>query len=160
MRTMNLRMCLMFVLAQESVTLGAQNGIGECDRTCIDTVCLKLKTRQELPILFRISSHLAMGRVVKAATLADRDCMADVTLRISHRWKGPEVNQIIVRTGNGCDGPFPFVIGREYLVSVTGEGTPDKPGTLPCAFPPLDGPDAMQHAYLLDQWMRDGGASR
>ncbi len=128
-----------------------------CTELCVDSLCARLTGTDQIPVLARISTHLFMGTVVSARTLPEQDCVADVTFRVTQRWKGAEGTLITVRTGAPCGAPFPFSIARDYVVSARGAGSTEKPAHLnDCQFTPLDGAFALQYARALDRWRSEG----
>lgn len=147
---------LLAVVLLFSFVLEAQaQSVPDCCGGCGDTFCNRLEDVEKIPQLVQASSHLFYGMAVRAETLSCCDRFADVTFRVANRWKGPAVPEVTVRTGGGCAKPFPFAVGRNYLVSANGAGSKERPATLnDCFFSPLDEDHASRHISALATWQR------
>jgi len=97
----------------------------------------------QAPIVF-------LGMVVRAETVACCDRWADVTFRISKGYKAMVLQTVTLRTGGGCARPFPFAIGREYLVAATGADSRTPEFLLYCAFTPIEAESARAQIHELD----------
>ena len=117
---------------------------------CADSVCEHFDSVSAASVLAERAPLLFLGVVVKAETLPNCDRFADVTFRVRRAWKGVDLTKVTVRTGGGCGEPFPFAIGREYLVAATGDGR--RAGELFCGFIPLESSAAAGHVEALDAW--------
>jgi len=107
-----------------------------------------------MPQLAEQAPLLFVGMVVKAETVPCCDRFADVTFRVSKAWKGMGLTTLLVHTGGAAARPFPFAIGREYLVALSGAPDPKNRFELFCAFTPLEVSAATQHMLALDDWRR------
>ena len=135
--------------------------ITDCCGICADVLCDNLESPDKIPQLVDRSTHLFYGIVVLARTNPCCEYSADVTFRVRSRWKGAGGPTITVRTGGGCAGPWPFAIGRWYVVSADGVGTEKEPGRLnDCFFGPLDEKAAPPFVSALDSWRRSSGGSK
>ncbi|MBO6576796.1 MAG: hypothetical protein JJ896_14300 [Rhodothermales bacterium] len=78
--------------------------------------------REEEVLRAWVNTDLVFRGKVTEGRLAASGDWVDYTLDVSHVWKGPRRDSIIVGTslGGGSCG-FPFAFGREYLVWASGE---------------------------------------
>jgi hypothetical protein len=122
-----------------------------CSGPCDDALCAPEKWEasakpEESTIV------VLYGRVVKAETLGDGDCYADVTFRTQKVWKGPRTPLVTLRTGKPCAKLWPFAIGHMYLVAAVPPHLPGWPPEIDlCRFPPIDEKGAPPLIYKLGQ---------
>jgi hypothetical protein len=102
---------------------------------------------ERAPLLF-------IGMVVRAETLACCERFADVTFRVKKAWKGVGLTSVTLRTGAGCGRPFPFAIGREYLVAAVDSADQSHIYRLYIEFRPIDAKEAQNQIRDLDEWLR------
>jgi len=107
-----------------------------CCGPCVCGICQQLAEPELAQYLMDNSSELFFGTVVAEELVACCDRRADITFKVIRRWKGAEQPQVRVRT-ESCTQIYPFVLGREYLVSASSRGG-DPVEVLRC-HPPIEG---------------------
>jgi hypothetical protein len=129
-----------------------------CNGPCGEGMCSP-EPKWELSAVEERTVVVLYGTVVRAETLGDGDCYADVTFRVQKGWKGAPTPMVILRTGSPCARPWPFAIGRRYLVSGV---KPRMSGWPPevdwCRFAPIDEASAPPVIYKLDHLATHGKA--
>jgi len=128
--------------------------VKNCCGACFDGFCEQLSDLGKISRLAEVSDQLFIGKVVHAELMPCCEGLADVTFRVRKRWKGPDVNLVTVRTGGSCATPFPFSIGREYLMAAV---KPQGQETVPkedCRFTPMEVGAAHKHIIALEEWQR------
>jgi hypothetical protein len=125
--------------------------VNSCCGPCDATVCgaPRIDPRGSMKQLLDQAPIVLLGMVVRAETLACCDRWADVTFRISKGYKAMVLQTVTLRTGGGCARPFPFVIGREYLIAAAMEGKPPY-FVAYCGFSPIDAESAREQIQELD----------
>jgi hypothetical protein len=133
------------LLVYVSVRVQAQST--SCCGLCEMTTCVDLHPEEPGRARLEQSSELFFGSVVAAEVLTccENDPRADVTFKVTRRWKGADTPRVVVRT-RACTEIYPFALGRNYLVSATGT-----PPVLSICFPPLEGTAAEQVLGQLDK---------
>ena len=122
-------------------------GEGLCAHAQITASSPASRLAEQAPLLF-------VGTVVRAETLETCDRIANVTFRVKKAWKGVGLERLTIQTGGACAHPFPFAIGREYLVAAeTAAGTTATLG-LYCGFSPVEASAAQGWIQALDDWRR------
>ena len=130
--------------------------VRDCCGACIGAVLAgkPLNALEDVPRLAEVSDLLFVGKVTRSEIDPCCDGWADGAFRVKKRWKGPSEKLVTVRTGGSCAEPFPFAIGREYLVSATAPSQYDGHRYVFYAFTPLEGSAAGRHIFALDEWER------
>jgi hypothetical protein len=118
-----------------SASVRAESPATGCCGPCEMKTCVDLHPEEPGTARLEQSSELFFGSVVAAEVLTccENDPRADVTFKVTRRWKGADTPRVTVRT-RACTGIYPFALGRDYLVSA--EGTPP---VLSGCYPPLEG---------------------
>ena len=133
-------------------TYAAVEAVNSCCGPCDATLCgaPTIDPRGSMKPLLDKAPIVFLGMVVRAETLACCDRWADVTFRISKGYKAMVLPAVTLRTGGGCARPFPFAIGREYLVAATWSVGPPMQYHLYCGFSPLEAESAPMQIRDLD----------
>ena len=130
----------------------------ECGSTCIDSfrACRKLGSEEAIHELLtkkwpRRSVHLFSGRVIKTELVPPCEDVARVTFRVKRAWRGEVRETFTLTTGRFCDEPYPFAIGRQYVVAAWSlESHPDSVGLMDCPLEPRDGADAAESEFIAN----------
>jgi hypothetical protein len=92
-----------------------------CCGPCICVGCVQLAGPELARHLLDTSSELFFGTVIAEELLTCCDSRAQITFNVIRRWKGADTPQVRIRTLS-CTEIYPFVLGRQYLVSASSEG--------------------------------------
>src|SRR5678815_4051595 len=94
-----------------------------CSGPCAAMVCGKeiippdgsmSRLADDAPLLF-------LGTVDTVQPSKCGPCIALATFTVTKAWKGLGLTSVTVSTGEPCAQPFPFAVGKQYLVAAQGD---------------------------------------